>query len=124
MADATTIPLSPDVIALIHARAQETQREPQAVVDEILRNALEPNYFRDDAHREAFNEELKRRIAQVDRGFVITMEDSLADLEREEVPDTILPHKGGIYEALRRSPLVGADLAVDRDVDVERKADL
>jgi hypothetical protein len=34
------------------------------------------------------------------------------------------PNKGGILDALRRSPLVGADLRVDRPVTADRKVDL
>lgn len=38
------------------------------------------------------------------------------------VADT--PKKGGILAALRRSPLVGADLKIERPFDVGRKVDL
>ena len=34
------------------------------------------------------------------------------------------PHKGGILNALRRSPLVGADLNLRRPVPADRKVDL
>jgi hypothetical protein len=34
------------------------------------------------------------------------------------------PRKGGILEALRRSPLVGADLDLERSRDAGRKVDL
>ena len=34
------------------------------------------------------------------------------------------PRKGGILEALRRSPLVGADIASTRDFEPGRKVDL
>ena len=46
---------------------------------------------------------------------------------RAEVRRTISrqpPNKGGILAALRRSPLVGADLSLDRPVIAERKVDL
>lgn len=81
MADAATLPVSPDVVALVRARAQETNRDPQAVADEILRSALEPNYFRDDAHREAFNRELKRRLdGHLAGGAFVTAKESLASI--------------------------------------------
>ncbi len=34
------------------------------------------------------------------------------------------PNKGGILKALRRSPLVGAELQFDRPVTTDRKVDL
>lgn len=34
------------------------------------------------------------------------------------------PAKGGIFDALRRSPLVGADLYIDRPVLLSRKIEL
>ncbi len=34
------------------------------------------------------------------------------------------PHKGGILAALRRSPLVGADLDLTREITPGRDADL
>jgi hypothetical protein len=34
------------------------------------------------------------------------------------------PKKGGVLDALRRSPLVGADLDLNRPVTVERRVDL
>jgi hypothetical protein len=34
------------------------------------------------------------------------------------------PRKGGIFAALRRSPLVGAELRIDRPVERGRKIDL
>jgi hypothetical protein len=37
---------------------------------------------------------------------------------------TQLPRKGGILEALRRSPLVGADLNLKRPLEYGRKVDL
>jgi len=46
---------------------------------------------------------------------------------RETVSRTIAgepPRKGGILEALRRSPLVGADLDLARSRDAGRKVDL
>ena len=45
---------------------------------------------------------------------------------RAEVRRTISgsPHKGGILNALRRSPLVGAELNLQRPVTADRKIDL
>jgi hypothetical protein len=34
------------------------------------------------------------------------------------------PNKGGIFSALRRSPLVGAELNLERPVTADRKVDL
>lgn len=50
-----------------------------------------------------------------------------AALVRETVSRTIAgepPSKGGILKALRRSPLVGADLGLARSRDTGRKVDL
>lgn len=46
---------------------------------------------------------------------------------RAEVRRTISeqqPNKGGILDALRRSPLVGAEISLERPVTAERKVDL
>lgn len=45
---------------------------------------------------------------------------------RAEVRRTISgpPEKGGILDALRRSPLVGAELTLERSVTASRKVDL
>lgn len=87
MADANTLPVSPDVVALVRARAAETHRDPQEITDEILRTALAPDYFRGDAERRAFNQGLKDRIAEVRAGGPVVSEaESLAALGLE--PDT------------------------------------
>src|ERR1700733_7636952 len=60
---------------------------------------------------------LARKLAQ---------EDQEANRIRSEVMRTVCdaPPKGGILAALRRSPLVGADLIVDRPAIAGKKVDL
>ena len=68
-----------------------------------------------------------------DRDLIRSLAKRLADDSpdaariRAEVRRTISgqpPNKGGILSALRRSPLVGADLCLARPVTAERKVDL
>jgi hypothetical protein len=67
-----------------------------------------------------------------DRDLVRSLAKRLADdgpdsaRIRAEVRRTISepPHKGGILNALRRSPLVGAELNLRRPVTADRKVDL
>jgi len=47
----------------------------------------------------------------------------IRDAVRRTIKD-VLPEKGGIFTALRRSPLVGADLTLDRPVIPSRKVKL
>ncbi len=60
---------------------------------------------------------LARKLAQ---------EDAEASRIRREVTRTVsdMPQKGGVLAALRRSPLVGADLKFERPFDAGRKVDL
>lgn len=60
---------------------------------------------------------LAKRLAQ---------DDSEAQRIRSEVTRVVsgTSPKGGILAALRRSPLVGADLKIDRPFDAGRKTDL
>jgi hypothetical protein len=70
-----------------------------------------------DADRELIRS-LARRLAE---------DDPEALRIRAAVSQTIAgepPRKGGILAALRRSPLVGADLNLDRSHDAGRKVDL
>jgi hypothetical protein len=69
-----------------------------------------------DADRELIRS-LAKRLAQ---------DDSDASRIRSEVMRSVsdAPRKGGILAALRRSPLVGADLKVERPFDPGRKIDL
>jgi len=68
-----------------------------------------------------------------DRELIRSLAKQLADDSPESariraaVRRTILgepPYKGGIINALRRSPLVGADLNLERPVTADRKVDL
>jgi hypothetical protein len=67
-----------------------------------------------------------------DRDLIRSLAKRLADDDpdsariRAEVRRTIAgpPHKGGILNALRRSPLVGAELKLQRPVTADRKIDL
>ena len=61
---------------------------------------------------------LAKRLAQNDP------EASRIRLEVTRTVSTTLGNKGGILAALRRSPLVGADLEVDRLLDPGRTVDL
>ncbi len=56
----------------------------------------------------------------------LAQDDQEANRIRLEVMRTVAnaPTKGGILAALRRSPLVGADLVLERPVDGGRKVDL
>jgi hypothetical protein len=70
-----------------------------------------------DADRELIRS-LAKRLAQ---------DDPEASRIRSEVTRTvsnILPKKGGILAALRRSPLVGMELEIDRPLDAGRQVDL
>lgn len=69
-----------------------------------------------DADRELIRS-LAKRLAQ---------DDPEANRIRSQVIRTFseTPQKGGILAALRRSPLVGADLKMERPVDPGRKIDL
>jgi hypothetical protein len=60
---------------------------------------------------------LAKRLAQ---------DDPEASRIRLEMMRTVadVPQKGGILAALRRSPLVGADLKIERPLDTGRKVDL
>ena len=60
---------------------------------------------------------LAKRLAQ---------DDPEATKIRLEVTRTVsdVPRKGGILAALRRSPLVGADIRIERPFDSGRKVDL
>ena len=60
---------------------------------------------------------LAKRLAQ---------NDPEASRIRLEVMKTVaeVPKKGGILAALRRSPLVGADLKIERPLDTGRKVDI
>ena len=68
-----------------------------------------------------------------DRDLIRSLAKRLADDSpdsariRADVHRTILgglPSKGGIFDALRRSPLVGAELNIDRPVKADRQVDL
>ena len=61
---------------------------------------------------------LAKRLAQNDP------EASRIRLEVTRTVSTTLGNKGGILAALRRSPLVGADLEMDRSFDPGRTVDL
>jgi hypothetical protein len=50
--------------------------------------------------------------------------DQEANRIRSEVVQTVAPLKGGILAALRRSPLVGADLVLERPLEAGREVDL
>jgi hypothetical protein len=70
-----------------------------------------------DADRELIRS-LAKRLAQ---------DDPEASRIRSEVTRTVshvLPKKGGILAALRRSPLVGLELEIDRPLDPGRQVDL
>ncbi len=56
----------------------------------------------------------------------LTQDDPAANRIRMEVARTVsdAPKKGGIIAALRRSPMVGADLELRRPVDEGRKTNL
>jgi hypothetical protein len=56
----------------------------------------------------------------------LAQDDPEAARIRVEIMRTVAdaPQKGGILAALRRSPLVGADLKIERPVAVGRKVDL
>jgi hypothetical protein len=84
MASPTRFSLPPDVAELLAARAQAVHRDPQAVLEDVLRAALS------------------------------------TPASVGEAPSS----RGGILEALRRSPLVGADLDLTRDVEPGREVDL
>jgi hypothetical protein len=68
----------------------------------------------------------------IDRDLIRTLAKRLAQDDpeasriRSEVMRSILdvPRKGGILAALRRSPLVGTDLKIERPFDTGRKVDL
>jgi hypothetical protein len=65
----------------------------------------------------------KRGLAR----FEVLGLDADRDLIRSAIGRTILgdpPKRGGILEALRRSPLVGADLEFERSRETGRKVDL
>ncbi len=59
-------------------------------------------------------------------GKRLAQNDPEATRIRLEVMRTVaaVPRKGGILAALRRSPLVGADLKIERPFDAGRKVDL
>lgn len=68
-----------------------------------------------------------------DRDLIRSLAKRLADDSpdsarlRAEIRRTVSgepPHKGGIFNALRRSPLVGAELHLERPVTADRKVDL
>jgi hypothetical protein len=70
-----------------------------------------------DADRELIRS-LAKRVPQ---------DDPEASRIRSEVTRTVshvLPKKGGILAALRRSPLVGLELEIDRPLDPGRQVDL
>ena len=60
---------------------------------------------------------LAKRLAQ---------DDPEANRIRSELMRSVsdMPKKGGILAALRRSPLVGADLKMERSIEVGRKVNL
>lgn len=70
-----------------------------------------------DADRDLISS-LAKRLAENDP------EASRIRLEVTRTVSDIPGKKGGILAALRRSPLVGADLEMDRTFDAGRKADL
>ena len=69
---------------------------------------------------------------KADRGLIrslakrLAQDDTEARRIRSEVTRAVSgsPQKGGILAALRRSPLVGSDLKVERPFDTGRKVDL
>jgi len=69
---------------------------------------------------------------KADRGLIrslakrLAQDDTEARRIRSEVTRAVSgsPQKGGILAALRRSPLVGSDLKVERPLDAGRKVDL
>lgn len=81
MAD-SNLPLSPDVMALVRARAAATHSDPSAVADEILRLALEPAAV-PNMDRAALNRRLNAAYQQAQAGETISEEELFAELDAD-----------------------------------------
>lgn len=72
-----SVQLPPEVEQQVRAVAEREQRDPQEVAKELLRDAAAL------ARRRAFNEGLKRSLAQGLAGETVSEEELFADLDEE-----------------------------------------